>query len=505
MADPVASVEKIVKLGLAIKEAVDTVRHNEEECREIRKRVLRFSDILSQLQQTGMMNDSPAMSGALEDLEESLHQGLELVMACQERSAICRLISAGDLSKQLRRVKEDILNKVMLASFAINAHTTIILLTFQAGGHPPLRLPEDTEVIETSCNSHSTNDARSKLNYKRNNVPAEAPFPPLLGLREFKLFELEAATSNFSHDNIIGRGGGSIVYKGVLNDGYMVAIKKILDPDRFNWARTLDTLLIVSKLQHKNIIKILGYVKHKVRTTSSPSVVWFFKRREYFLVEEYAVKISLHNIILGSGLDWSSLFQIIEGVAQGMHCLHEHGIVHLDLKPGNILLDSDMNPKIIDFGISEVLHGNKIYTHGNAIRGTMGYIAPEHIADGIVSKKNDVYAFGMTVVETIGSILISKAHREYPLDRWAWDSREYGMMDELFHPARYNDKSQLMEIKRCVEVALLCTQSNPADRPPMEDVLQMLSGLKELTTPKKPSYITTRKIGFYHQKYCSNI
>ena len=145
MADPVAGVEKIVKLGLAIKGAVDTARHNEEECHEIRKRVLRFSDILTHLQQTGMINDSPAMRGALEDLEESLHQGLELVMACQERSAIRRLISAGDLSKQLRRVKEDILNKVMLASFAINAHTTIILLTFQAGGHPPpLRLPEVT-------------------------------------------------------------------------------------------------------------------------------------------------------------------------------------------------------------------------------------------------------------------------------------------------------------------------------------------------------------------------
>ena len=68
----------------------------------------------------------------------------------------------------------------------------------------------------------------------------------------------------------------------------------------------------------------------------------------------------------GSVLDWSSLFQIIEGVAQGMHCLHEHGIVHLDLKPGNILLDSDMNPKIIDFGISEVLQDSKIYTRGIA-------------------------------------------------------------------------------------------------------------------------------------------
>ena len=94
--------------------------------------------------------------------------------------------------------------------------------------------------------------------------------------------------------------------QGVLNDGYMVAIKKILDPDRFNWARTLDTLLIVSKLQHKNIVKILGYVNHEVRTTLSPSVVRFFKRREgqvikreYFWVEEYATKRSLHNIILG--------------------------------------------------------------------------------------------------------------------------------------------------------------------------------------------------------------
>jgi L1 cell adhesion molecule like protein len=160
MANPVAGVEKIIKLGLAIKDAVDTVRHN-EECNEIRRRVLRFSDILSQLQQTGMMNDSPAMSGALEDLEESLHRALELVMACQERSTIRRLIAAGELSKQLRRVKDDILNKLMLASFAINAHTTIVLLTIQGGGHPlPHRQPEVTLCLPASVPSqkYMTND-----------------------------------------------------------------------------------------------------------------------------------------------------------------------------------------------------------------------------------------------------------------------------------------------------------------------------------------------------------
>jgi len=152
MANPVAGVEKIIKLGLAIKDAVDTVRHNEEECNEIRRRVLRFSDILSQLQHTGMMNDSPAMSGALEDLDESLHRALELVMACQERSTIRRLIAAGELSKQLRRVKDDILNKVMLASFAINAHTTIVLLnTQQAGGQPLLR-QQEVPLLSSICN-----------------------------------------------------------------------------------------------------------------------------------------------------------------------------------------------------------------------------------------------------------------------------------------------------------------------------------------------------------------
>ncbi|XP_039822251.1 uncharacterized protein LOC120684458 [Panicum virgatum] len=184
MADPVATVEKIVKIGLKIKDAVDKARHNEDECREIRKRVLRFSAILSQLQQTGMMNGSPAMSGALEDLEETLEQALKLVAACQERTTVRRLIAAGDLSKQLRRVKDDILNKVMMASFAINAHTTIVLLTIQAGGHAPPRQPQDTGVTELLSHSvQSTNDPRSELIGEKNKVRpgSEPPFATLFG------------------------------------------------------------------------------------------------------------------------------------------------------------------------------------------------------------------------------------------------------------------------------------------------------------------------------------
>ena len=95
------------------------------------------------------MADSPAMAGALEDLEETLQRALELVTACQERATttIRRVFAAGDLSKQLRRVQEDILNKVMLVSFAINAHTTILLLTIQAGGHPPPRQHQAVQLL----------------------------------------------------------------------------------------------------------------------------------------------------------------------------------------------------------------------------------------------------------------------------------------------------------------------------------------------------------------------
>ncbi|KAJ1256634.1 hypothetical protein BS78_K343600 [Paspalum vaginatum] len=160
MADPVSTLEKIVKLGLKIKAAVDKVRHNEQECNEIGRRVTRLSAILSHLQQTGVMNESPAMIGALHDLEETLEKALMLVKACQARTTtIRRLVTAGALSKKLRRVKDDILNKVMLASFAVNAHTVELL-----GGHPLPRQPEDARVADISHNIHSTEDASLFVN-----------------------------------------------------------------------------------------------------------------------------------------------------------------------------------------------------------------------------------------------------------------------------------------------------------------------------------------------------
>ncbi|XP_039807250.1 cysteine-rich receptor-like protein kinase 25 isoform X2 [Panicum virgatum] len=503
MADPVAIVDRIVKIGLKIKEASDKVHQNEAVCKEIRKRVLRFSAILSRLQQqAGMADSDPAMGGALQDLEATLERALELVPACcQDRSILRRLVTAGDLAKQLRGVNDDISNKVMLASFAINTHTTIILLTNQAGvRRPPPRQPEDTGLMEISHN-HSPDDARSELGGDENDIlsGSEASLAPLLvgALRKFRLSELKTATDRFSDAKAIGCGGSVTVYKGVLNDQNVVAIKKLRSEPRLGWAHTYNQLLLASKLQHRNIVKVLGYA-HEDEDTSS-FLAWLKEPRP----------------------DWSTLIRIIEGVAQGVHYLHEHRILHLDLKPANILLDCHMNPKITDFDLAKVLGDSDdeaTYVNRSTIgmdldfglvevmddkyirsfvftgvAGTFGYLAPEYVINGTVSAKRDVYAFGITLLETVGCIRSRfDRSREHPIGRWAWEAWEDGLLEEEFDRELF-DEYQLVEIKRCIEVGLLCAQSDRSDRPSMADVVAMLNGEKELPTPKKPEYIRPRK------------
>ncbi|RCV39460.1 hypothetical protein SETIT_8G226800v2 [Setaria italica] len=452
MADPVAGVEKIVKIGLKIKEAVDTVRHNEEECREIRKRVLRFSAILSQLQQTGLMNDSPALSGALEDLEESLQHALELVTACQERSTIRRLIKAGDLSKQLHRVKDDILNKVMLASFAVNTQATIVLLTIQAaGGHPPPRQPEDAGVVD------STDDARTELNDVENSVIAgsEVPLAPLsVAIREFRWSELMAATNSFSYGNTIARGGSFVIYKGVLKGGNIVAIKRCHKTiDDYNvWLQDeyYDLLPVVSKLQHENIVKFVGYCEVLEQPIET----------EFLWVEEYVANGSLQDIIHDSRIHWSSLFQIIQGIAQGLHYLHEQRVVHMDVKPLNILLDSDMNPKITDFELWDMQLRN--------------------ISKLVFYLQRMMFMLLASPFLRLLAVCADLNHRKAYIDGEAWKAE---LMKEEFDPALF-EASDLEQIRRCIQIGLVCAQLDRARRPNMDQVLEMLNGNKKLPNTK---------------------
>uniref|UniRef100_A0A0E0ML20 non-specific serine/threonine protein kinase n=1 Tax=Oryza punctata TaxID=4537 RepID=A0A0E0ML20_ORYPU len=225
-------------------------------------------------------------------------------------------------------------------------------------------------------------------------------------LVKYSFLELKIATHNF--ETTSDQGGFASVYKGVLRDGVEVAIKRHTDgfPSRYDEMPQKHPLIILrSMLQHKNIVELLGYCQEymdvKIPKENATDGIVPAKEEFLLLVEEYMTNGNLGNLICGGQLDWSTRLRIIEGITQGVVYLRTHSekpIVHLDLKPDNILLDSDMNPKIGDFGLSKELGDDEINA---SVRGTLGYMPREYIVEGIISLKNDAYGFGVTLLEII--------------------------------------------------------------------------------------------------------
>ncbi|KAG2583713.1 G-type lectin S-receptor-like serine/threonine-protein kinase At1g61480 isoform X2 [Panicum virgatum] len=550
MADPLGSLKKIVKLALRIKEAVDTVRQNKEECQQIRTRAVRVSSLLARLPETGMTAD-PAMCDALEDLEDSLRRAHALVAACQESTTVCLYCTARKQARRLRRVQDDISQKVMLVVFATNIQTTIILTSIWTGDAAPVAQAAG-EMIEMPvadpCNLPANGDsnvapatsgmtsgsgcwlpptprdgavtpirkwlARASINpsagqrkpwYLRPPRDLSAQdllllSPPQSGLRKFSLSELEAAAHHFSVENMVGSGSFATVYKGILPDGLVVAIKEFRNPYVLS-AQEIDELHLVSiNVKHENIAKLIGYGSSEVLERAEQFEDAKLRAKEdketsYYFVEEYMPNGSLDKIIYGLQLDWSSRFHLIQGIAQGLRYLHKRNVVHLDVKPSNILLNCDMNPKITDFGIARVLNhkGVDIRSGIGTVAGTLGYMPPEYIMDGTLSKKNDVYGFGVTILEVISSMSRFKRASGQASIEWAWEAQQAGSgMMELLDPSLF-DAPQLKEIERCVEIGLLCTQFDQADRPDMVEALEMLRGDKEPRTPVRPGYTKDRE------------
>nr|XP_034568732.1 interleukin-1 receptor-associated kinase 4-like isoform X3 [Setaria viridis] len=395
MADiALGSVGKIVQIALKIKEAVETVKQNEKECHDIQRCVARVSALLRKLDEMTETMKDEVMRDALEDLAESLERALELVMECQRKHNFRRFLGAGNMAKELGRVQDDIVRKLQLGNFATSVQTITIMVTnIQSAGGPPPRPPPPRSQGEVIID----------------------------GFTKFSLSELKAATENFSDGNKIGSGGTGDVYKGVLQDGQVVAIKKLHPIRGFDHCRPYDEINVFVDLKHKNIIRPLGYCLEVTMVLAIYNGKYVGAQQgEFCFVQEYMENGSMENIMNGSRfIGWSCRFKMIQGIAQGLHYLHEQRVVHMDLKPQNILVDSDMNPRISDFGVAKKLDLGVEKTFDSSIAGTMHYMAPEYMYKGCVSTKCDVYSFGNTLLGTIiGSMIISTPPNISELIQW---------------------------------------------------------------------------------------
>ncbi|EFH43156.1 predicted protein [Arabidopsis lyrata subsp. lyrata] len=194
----------------------------------------------------------------------------------------------------------------------------------------------------------------------------------------------------------------------------------------------------------------------------------------------------------GSVLNWDTRFDIAKGIVRGLVYLHQDSrfrIIHLDLKPSNILVDKDMVPKISDFGMARILGGDETEAHVTTVTGTFGYIAPEYRSDGVLSVKSDVFSFGIMLLEIIsGKRNIDFLHLNdgSPLLSYMWNHWSQGNGLEIVDHT-IKDSSSSQQILRCVQIGLMCVQELPEDRPTMSSVGLMLGRETEaISQPKSP-------------------
>ncbi|GMN50958.1 hypothetical protein TIFTF001_020114 [Ficus carica] len=321
---------------------------------------------------------------------------------------------------------------------------------------------------------------------------------------EFPLFDFNSilvATDNFGVENKLGQGGFGSVYKGELQDGTEVAVKRLSSNSGQGMEEFKNEMILISKLQHRNLVRLIGCC---------------IEEEEKLLIYELMPNKSLDNFVFDerrkAQLDWATRFNIINGVARGLVYLHRDSclrIIHRDLKVSNILLDENMNPKISDFGLARIFQGTIDLENTRRIVGTLGYMSPEYAFCGSFSEKSDVFSFGVLLLEIVSgrkNTSFNYDEQYQSLISYAWhlwsECRALDMIDKAL-----DDLYSSTQATRCIHVGLLCVQDHVIDRPTMPDVVFMLSKETDRPQPKQPLFtfqrLSLREIQQQSKSKCS--
>ncbi|KAL6599289.1 hypothetical protein ACP70R_045783 [Stipagrostis hirtigluma subsp. patula] len=279
---------------------------------------------------------------------------------------------------------------------------------------------------------------------------------------------LKYITDDFSEERKIGKGGCGEVYKGILPNGHIVAVKKLfnrhtIDDKQFN--QEFQSMIMV---EHHNIVRFIGYCSHtEQKAVRIEGKFIMAEMRERLLCFEYISKGSLDNYLTDElrGLEWCTRYKIIKGISEGLHHLHmEKHIIHMDLKPANILLDDYMVPKITDFGVSRLAEIS--HTLSNDRLCSPQYCAPEYRHHGKMSLKSDIYSLGAIIIELV------TGSKEEP------NTNNVGhVLRRWWH--RWNKSSKHLpeykQVTKCIELALRCMHKDPPERPFIWDIVDELN------------------------------
>ncbi|XP_074292300.1 receptor-like cytosolic serine/threonine-protein kinase RBK2 [Silene latifolia] len=282
--------------------------------------------------------------------------------------------------------------------------------------------------------------------------------------QNFSLKELHEATNYFNKENVIGEGGYAEVYKGVLPDGRLVAVKRISkgDPEELA-ADFLSELGIIVHVNHPNIAKVIGYgVEGGMH-----------------LVLDLSPNGSLESVLRGSRekLQWDIRQKIAVGSAEGLYYLHEgcqRRIIHRDIKSANVLLTEDFEPQISDFGLAKWLPDQWTHLTVAKFEGTFGYLPPEFFMHGIVDEKTDVFAFGVLLLELItGRLALDNTQKS--LVMWAKPLLDKNDIKKLIDPT-LGDSYNAEQMNVMAMTANMCIHQCSMERPQMKEVVDILKG-----------------------------
>ncbi|KAI8565002.1 hypothetical protein RHMOL_Rhmol03G0226500 [Rhododendron molle] len=279
--------------------------------------------------------------------------------------------------------------------------------------------------------------------------------------------DIKKITNQFKEK--VGQGGYGTVYKGQLSNDVYVAVK-ILNSTKENGEDFINEVGIIGTIHHVNVVRLVGYCADGFRRA---------------LIYEFLPNDSLEKFASSNhrkrSLGWKKLLEIATGIAKGIEYLHQgcnQQILHFDIKPHNILLDDNLNPKISDFGQAKLCSKERSVVSMTTARGTIGYIAPEVFSRnfGNVSYKSDIYSFGMLLLEVVGGkknfdVMVSSTNQVY-FPEWIYNCLEKG--EEL--GIHIQDEGDAKIAKKLAIVGLWCIQWYPVDRPSMHVVIQMLEG-----------------------------